>query len=95
MPDTNLRNELLRSYIEYCHPFMPLIDLHDFLKIVNAIDGGAGKVSLFTFSAIMFVGTAYVDFSHLQKAGYNTRKEARKDFFQKTRVNQNQNTVFH
>ncbi|KAL9062857.1 MAG: hypothetical protein Q9157_008580 [Trypethelium eluteriae] len=85
VPDTNLRNELLRSYIEYCHPFMPLLDLHDFLRALNAADGSAGRVSFFLFSAVMFVGTAYVDFSHLQKAGYNTRKEARKDFFQKTR----------
>ncbi|KAL9090879.1 MAG: hypothetical protein Q9165_005087 [Trypethelium subeluteriae] len=86
VPDTSLRNELLRSYIEYCHPFMPLLDLHDFLKALNAADGSAGRVSFFLFSAVMFVGTAYVDFSHLQKVGYNTRKEARKDFFQKTRL---------
>ncbi|KAI9691808.1 MAG: hypothetical protein M1822_007880 [Bathelium mastoideum] len=86
VPDTSLRNELLRSYIEYCHPFMPLLDLHDFLRAINATDGSAGKISLFTFSAVMFVGTAYVDFSHLQRAGYSTRKEARKDFFQKTRL---------
>ena len=65
---------------------MPLLDLHDFLQVINAADGSCGKISLFTFSAVMFVGTAYVDFRHLQKAGYNTRKEARKDFFQKARV---------
>ncbi|KAI9713863.1 MAG: hypothetical protein M1820_000593 [Bogoriella megaspora] len=86
IPDTSLRNELLRSYIEYCHPFMPLLDLHDFLRAISSPDGSAGKVSLFTFSAVMFVATAYVPFRHLQNAGYQTRKEARKDFFQKARL---------
>ena len=89
VPEIGLRNELLRSYLEYCHPFMPLLDMHEFLCIANATDGSAGKLSMFTFTAVMFVGTAYVDFSHLQKAGYNTRKEARKDFFHKARVSQN------
>ncbi|KAI9772833.1 MAG: hypothetical protein M1840_008715 [Geoglossum simile] len=87
IPEVSLRNELLRSYLEYVHPFMPLLELHDFLSIVER---GNGKLSLLLFQAVMFAGTAFVDMSHLENAGYKTRKAARKVFFQKTRVRMNQ-----
>lgn len=85
-PATILRNELLKAYIDFVHPYMPLLDLNDFLPIVDATDGSAGTVSLILFQAVMFAGSAFVDMHDLRMAGYMTRKEARKDFFQKTRV---------
>lgn len=86
MPDPGFRNELLRSYVEFVHPYMPLLDLQDFVSIVDQTDESVGRISLILFQAVMFAGSAFVDMSHLRKAGYSTRKEARKDFFQKARV---------
>lgn len=86
VPKGTLRSEMLRAYIEFVHPYMPLLDLHDFLTVIDRSDGSNGKVSLILFQAVMFAGSAFVDMSHLRSAGYATRKEARKDFFQKTRV---------
>jgi len=91
IPDTSFRNALLRAYVEYVHPYMPLIELHDFLDIVNRgngtmSDGTPGKVSLVLFQAVMFTGTAFVDKSWLEGAGYQTRKAARKAFYLKARV---------
>lgn len=86
VPRGNLRSEMLRAYVEFVHPYMPLIDLHDFLSIVDRRDGSKGKVSLILFQAVMFAGSAFVDMEHLRAAGYASRKDARKDFFQKTRV---------
>lgn len=86
LPDPGFRNELLRSYVEFVHPYMPLLDLQDFVSIVDQTDESAGRISLILFQAVMFAGSAFVDMSHLRKAGYSTRKEARKDFFQKARV---------
>ncbi|UPX11112.1 uncharacterized protein EKO05_0001735 [Ascochyta rabiei] len=86
VPKGTLRSEMLRVYIEFVHPYMPLLDLHDFLTIIDRSDGSKGKVSLILFQAVMFAGSAFVDMSHLRSAGYATRKEARKDFFQKTRI---------
>lgn len=77
---------MLRAYVEFVHPYMPLLDLHDFLSMVDKRDGSKGKVSLILFQAVMFAGSAFVDMEHLRTAGYATRKDARKDFFQKTRV---------
>jgi len=86
IPDTKFRNELLRSYIEYVHPYMPLIELHDFLRIVDKGTGDEGRISLLLFQAVMFTGVAFVDMSYLTAAGYATRKAARKAFYLKARV---------
>lgn len=86
VPKGTLRSEMLRAYVEFVHPYMPLLDLHDFLTVIDRSDGSKGKVSLILFQAVMFAGAAFVDMSHLRSAGYATRKEARKDFFQKTRI---------
>lgn len=86
LPKQPLRNEMLRAYVEFVHPYMPLLDLHDFLQAIDDPEGKFGKVSLILFQAVMFAGSAFVDMAQLQAAGYVTRKEARRDFFQKTRV---------
>ncbi|KAH8173952.1 fungal specific transcription factor domain-containing protein [Sarocladium implicatum] len=86
LPAVPLQNALLQAYIEYVHPYMPLMDLHNFLGIVNSRDGFNGQCSLFLYHAVMFAATAFVDMKHLREAGYSTRKSARKAFFQKTRL---------
>ncbi|KAH8727499.1 cutinase transcription factor 1 alpha [Phaeosphaeriaceae sp. PMI808] len=86
VPTGTLRSEMLRAYVEFVHPYMPLLDLHDFLTVIDKPDGSNGKVSLILFQAVMFAGSAFIDMPHLRNAGYATRKEARKDFFQKTRI---------
>ncbi|UNI18970.1 Cutinase transcription factor 1 beta [Purpureocillium takamizusanense] len=86
LPSTPLQNGLLQSYVEYVHPYMPLMDLHGFLNIVNRRDGLNGQTSLLLYQAMMFSATAFVDMKHLREAGYATRKAARKAFFQKTRL---------
>lgn len=85
IPDKALRNELLIAYIYYVHPYMPLLDLEEFLRTLARNDG-THHVSLLLFQAVMFAGTAFVDLHHLLNAGYSNRKEARKVFFQRARV---------
>lgn len=86
LPTLPLQNALLLAYVEYVHPYMPLMDLHAFLAAVDSRDGSKGQISLFLYHAVMFAATAFVDMRYLREAGYNTRKSARKAFFQKTRV---------
>jgi hypothetical protein len=86
VPANTLRNELLRAYIEFVHPYMPLIDLYDFLSIIESGNGQTGRISLILYHAVMFAGSAFVDMHHLYNAGYSSRKMARKDFFNKTRL---------
>ncbi|KAK2002678.1 fungal-specific transcription factor domain-containing protein [Colletotrichum falcatum] len=86
LPALPLQNALLQAYIEYVHPYMPLLELYDFLAVINAQDGLCGQISLFLYQAVMFAATAFVDMKILREAGYPTRKAARKAFFQKTRL---------
>ncbi|KAL5347528.1 hypothetical protein ACLOAV_007840 [Pseudogymnoascus australis] len=86
IPDIAFRNELLRSYIEFVHPYMPLLDVHDFLRIVDEGTGENGRVSLLLFQAVMFAGVAFADRSYLTAAGYPTRRSARKAFYLRTRA---------
>ncbi|RYP76216.1 hypothetical protein DL770_007258 [Monosporascus sp. CRB-9-2] len=86
LPTIPLQNALLRCYIEYVHPYMPLIDLSEFLTAVNARDGLCGQISLFLYQTIMFSATAFVESKFLQDAGYSSRKAARKASFYKARL---------
>jgi hypothetical protein len=86
LPEDSVRNALLRSYLEYVHPYMPLIEAHELLQIINNGTGATGRISLLLFQAIMFTGTTFVDMEYLRAAGYSNRKVARKAFFQKARV---------
>lgn len=85
IPPTPLRNALLQSYLEYIHPFMPIIDMQELCESIDRTDG-ANQISLLVFQAIMFSGIASVDIKRLRAAGYTNRREARREFFQKTRV---------
>ncbi|APA07974.1 hypothetical protein SS1G_00398 [Sclerotinia sclerotiorum 1980 UF-70] len=85
IPEPSLRNSLLQSFIEFIYPYMPLLELHKVLQIIND-EGASGSMSLLLFQSIMFSGTAFVDMDSLKRAGYRTRKAARKAFFQRARV---------
>lgn len=85
IPDVSLRNELLKAYVHYVHTYMPLLDLEEFLQTVVQNDG-IHRISLLLFQAVMFAGMAFVDIKHLKAAGYQTRKAARKIFFQRARL---------
>lgn len=91
LPQIPLRDALLRAFYEYVHPYMPLVELHELLRIIDDGTGETGRVSLLLFQAIMFAGTAFVDLEQLKSAGFSSRKSARKAFFQKARVGLNWN----
>lgn len=86
LPSRDCQDALLWSFFEYVYPFMPILDLDQFLQAVENEDGKAGKISLLLFQAVLFTGTAHVPLHHLQNAGFTTRKNARKAFFQRVRV---------
>ena len=96
MPSVELRDQLLRCFILYVEPYMPILDLEAFF---NAIDGKGNSppINLTLFQAIMFSGTAFVDMQLLQEAGYDSRRAARNDYYQKVKVRRlsQQPSVWH
>ena len=85
VPESGLRNELLRCYIQWVHSFLPVLNLQEFLRCIAENDPN-GQVSILLFQAVMFVATAFVDLKHLRDAGYATRKIARNAFYTRLRV---------
>lgn len=86
IPETEFRDALLCSYINFVHPTLPLLDLHDFVTTMNVPSQLGQQLSLLLFQAVMFAGSAWVDVKLIRRQGYLTRKAARKALFQKVRV---------
>jgi hypothetical protein len=85
IPETALRNELLRCYVQYVHPNLPLLDLKDFLSAIHKNEV-SDTVSLLLLQAVMFAGTGFIDMRYLVAQGYDTRKAARRAYFQKCKA---------
>lgn len=86
IPAPPLQNALLQAYVEYVHPYMPLLELFDFLNVISAGDGQGGQVSLLLYHAVLFAGSAFVKRKVLAEHGYPNRKVARKIFFQRAKL---------
>lgn len=85
IPDNSVRNELLRSYAQFVHPYLPLLDLQDFLSAINKNESG-NTISLLLYHAVMFAASAYIDMRYLSAQGYTSRKAARKAYFQRVKL---------
>ncbi|KAK5054521.1 hypothetical protein LTR84_001412 [Exophiala bonariae] len=86
IPAPKFRDALFRSYAEFFHPYMPLLDLGRFLKVVTSQVPQNSRVSLLLFQAIMFAGSAHVDIKPLRMLGFLTRKAARRALYLKTKT---------
>ncbi|KAH7161939.1 fungal-specific transcription factor domain-containing protein, partial [Dactylonectria estremocensis] len=85
LPRVPLQEALSRSYFEYVHPFMPILDIEQFLESVGS-NGKGDQVSLLLYQAIMFAGAAYVDMDCLEKEGFFSRKHAREELFHRAKL---------
>ncbi|KAI1626166.1 fungal-specific transcription factor domain-containing protein [Exophiala viscosa] len=85
VPDTNLRNQLLHSYVQHVHPYHPVIDLEDFLLAVER-NNLNNTVSLFLFQAVMFAGAVHVDIEDSASYGYATKKGLKRTLFKRLRL---------
>ena len=93
LPLQPLREELLKYYFLYVHPFMPLVDEVDWQRITrknwdnfDVTREKDDRISLLLYQAVLFAGSAFVPLDLLIANGYSTRKIARKAFFSRTRV---------
>ena len=88
LPTARFRTELLKSYILWVHPQVPILDLKSFLGAI-ADNNGINAISLLLFHAVMFAGVAFVDISYIHQEGYTSRKAARDSLFQRAKVRMN------
>jgi hypothetical protein len=83
LPNPHLQAALIRAYLEHTQPLLPVLDVGDFLQ---SFDARSGQLSLLLFQSVLFAGSAFVDVQLLVGAGFQTRTEARKIFFERARV---------
>lgn len=86
IPECNLRNALIRCFIEFVNPDMPILDLASFLGAAADLDDSVPQISLLLLQAVFFAASSYVGMDHLLAAGFPDRKTARRAFFQRTKV---------
>lgn len=88
IPSTRLRLEIIRCYLEYFHPYMPLLDVEELLQIVDPSISHPNrrKYSFLLFQCIMFAGIAFVNEELVQEVEGMSVKAARRMFYQKIRV---------
>lgn len=84
VPEPELRDALIESYVYYIHPCYPILDL-DTLEDAM-LDNSNNPFSLSVFQAIMFAGSSWVDVTLLRKLGYLSRWAARQAFYSRARV---------
>jgi hypothetical protein len=84
VPERKLRNVLLRSYVDYVHPFLPVLDLEEYLQAIQT-RGRSGKISLLLYHSVMFAAVPFVDNSVLHTTGL-TRKDLQQAYFDRARV---------
>lgn len=88
IPPTRLRVEIIRCYLEYFHPYMPLLDVEELLQIIDPSISRPNprKYSFLLFQCVMFAGIAFVDEELVQELEGKSVKATRRMFYQKIRV---------
>jgi hypothetical protein len=86
VPEVSGRDELIRCFVLYIHPYMPVLHLQDFFDAVRQTEN-FDPLSLILLQAVLYAGCAYVDMPVLEALGFRTRIAARKTFYTKVKVN--------
>lgn len=85
IPDTSLRNDLLRCYVQYVHTYLPVLELESFLTAIEKNEA-TNTISLLLFQAVMFAATPYVAPGVLAAHGYPDRRKARRSFYLRAKL---------
>ena len=93
VPEGTVLGEFLRCFVEFVHHSNPVIELHDFLKMIQSDGNDTDKVSLLVLQAVLYGASAFVDIRFLRSMGYKARKEARQHFYSKVKVRKQQSTL--
>ena len=77
-------DDLLRSFVSYVYPLLPIVDLESFLGAVNGIS--RDTISIVIFQAVMFAGSTFADLTRLQHEGLQGHTDARKVSFHRVKL---------
>ena len=86
LPDRQSQKELLQAFLDFTYPYLPILDLDCFLRALGSDAGKGDQISLLLYQSLMFAGTAHVGMDCLARLGFDTRRQARKKFFNIVKV---------
>lgn len=81
IPGISLRNEILKAYAQFVHPFCRFWICYN-----SSIPSSRATESLALVQAVLATGVAFADVEHLQLAGYPTNEKARMGVFRRVRL---------
>lgn len=89
IPPLNLRRGLIRSYVRYVHPFLPVLDLRNLVQCTcETFSTGPAPISILVFQAVMFAGLPFLELDKVKELGFSTKREARRVFHNRARVSE-------
>lgn len=86
VPGINARAKVLNSYIQFVHPALPILNLEDFLMVIDKSYNGTRGISFLLFQAVIFAATAFQTSESVALEGFKSRKEARATRFKRTEL---------
>lgn len=86
VPVPGVRDLLWKAYVQYVHPSMPLLDLHQFASSVADPGAQTERISLLLYQAVMLTGFFYVDMRHPLLASIPSRKAILDRMFENVKV---------
>ncbi|KAJ6092301.1 hypothetical protein N7467_004270 [Penicillium canescens] len=84
--EPNIRDEILHSYTQFVYPPLPILNLQDFLMVIDKTYSGTRGISFLLFQSVMFAATAFQTAKSLSLEGFKDRKEARRSRFERVRL---------
>lgn len=89
LPGWSLQRALIEAYAEFAYPYMPLIQIHEFLDSAHDPESSSSRqISLLLYQAILFAGSAFVDRRSLEgdQSCFSSRRLARRELSNRVTV---------
>ncbi|KAJ5360471.1 hypothetical protein N7517_009662 [Penicillium concentricum] len=86
VPGPRIRAGILNGYFQFVHPELPILSPEDFLMVLDKGYSGSRGISFLLFQAVIFAATAFQTADSLALEGFNDRREARQERFERIKL---------
>ncbi|KIW12682.1 hypothetical protein PV08_09960 [Exophiala spinifera] len=84
IPPKSIVDELLRGFVCYVYPLLPIVDLGSFIDAMSGTN--ENTISLLLFQAVMMAGAAFADLSHMQYVDFQSSTDNQRMFFERVKL---------
>ncbi|KAH6668280.1 hypothetical protein B0J14DRAFT_703972 [Halenospora varia] len=87
VPSDQVRTGLLKAYLEFIHPSLPVLDTTDLLQLQSLSNNiGDSTIGIFLLQAIFAAGSSVASQDVLRMAGWRSEREVCKTFFKRAKL---------